>query len=492
MDKTIRNAAGWVLMMGCIAAGGKVPPAIADTPTPDSPDSASAVDELPGSPVIAAGQELAALQQIPLFERLPEQQRRLRSLTAQQQDLQRSFNQFLRQPEVQSALEQRRHRNYRTGLEPTDFATVQDRLAEMEGAALLYPLVLEDRLELLLVTADAPPLRRTVAVSRAELEQAVVEFRQNLETAQGEPIAPAQQLYGWLVAPFEAELAQAEAKVVLLSSDGALRNIPFAALHDGEQWLVERFAFNRVNAKSLQDLGADSLETLQLLIGGVSETQFEGTVGGRDIKLNDLPGVVQEVEAITTLMPDATVLMNDELSEVELLMQVGGHNVVHLATHTLFLPDSPQESFLLLGNDEIVTLEDLQNWNLADVDLLVLSGGETALDSTLDDGTGLLGFTYLMQQAGVETVIAALWNFSDNDPAELMPEFYQALTTGYSPAEALQQAQIAMIQETAEPDVRQLKGAVLNVIDPGTEQPSLRGFAHPYHWAAFVLTGNGL
>ncbi|MBE9080414.1 CHAT domain-containing protein [Romeria aff. gracilis LEGE 07310] len=503
MDATIRNPIG-LLLLAWLAAGGQLPPAIAGSLASDEPPAAAgaganladtAAAELRVSAAISAGQELAALQQIPLSERTPEQQRRARSLMAQQQHLQDAFDQFLKQPAVQSALEQLRQSNSGTSLEPSDFGQVQAQLAQMEGAVLFYPLMLEDRLELVLVTADAPPLRRTVAVSRADLEQAVANFRESLEKQGNDPFTPAQQLYEWLIAPFEAELAQAEAKAILLSSDGALRTIPYAALHDGEQWLVERFAFNRVNPRSLADLGTDSLESLRPLIGGVSETQFEGTVGGRDVKLNDLPGVAQEVDLISELIPDATVLLNDELSEVELLERVRNHNIVHLATHTLLMPDTPQDSLLLFGNEEIVTLQDLQNWDLSGVELVILSGGRTALDVELGDEIGLTSFSYLMQRAGAEAVMASLWDFSDFTPTVLMPEFYQALITGYSPAEALQQAQIAMIREAAGPEVRQVK-ASLTIINADTdsesEHPSLRGFAHPYHWAAFVLTGNGM
>ncbi len=117
-------------------------------------------------------------------------------------------------------------------------------------AVMLYPLVLDDRLELIITAPNAQPLRRTVKVSRQELNAAIAKFRQALQDPQKDASAIAQKLYGWLIQPLEADL-QAKATTIIYAPDGQLRYIPLAVLHDGKQWLVQRYRINNITSRSM-------------------------------------------------------------------------------------------------------------------------------------------------------------------------------------------------------------------------------------------------
>ena len=130
------------------------------------------------------------------------------------------------------------------------------------------------------------------------------------------------------------------------------------------------------------------------------------------------------------------------------------------------------------------------------VELVVLSACETGVGGDrLGNGAEILGFGYLMQEAGAEAAIASLWQVSDGGTQVLMDGFYAALNNGYSKAEALQRAQQTLITS----DASVLAGergnpATIEIVDSRTGQPlaASTDLAHPYYWAPFILIGNGL
>ena len=110
---------------------------------------------------------------------------------------------------------------------------------------------------------------------------------------------------------------------------------------------------------------------------------------------------------------------------------------------------SPEDSFILFSNRELWTLEDFKQglFTLTRVDLVVLSACETGVDNTFGNGEEILGFGYLMQQAGARAAMASLWAVDDGGTQLLMTEFYDGLVRGdLSKVEALRQAQIALIR----------------------------------------------
>ncbi|MFH7245087.1 MAG: CHAT domain-containing protein [Spirulina sp.] len=443
---------------------------------------------------ILLGQELAALEQIPTAERTPEQEQRILALRQAQSELSRAFANFANSPEIQAQLNQLRRSTQGQALELNDLRAIQDNLAQLDTPALLlYPLILDDRLELMVVTADAPPLRRTVEVTSTELNQTIMAFREALQDPGSDVLPPAQQLYQWLIQPIDADLAEAGAEAILVAPDGALRYVPLAALHDGDQWLAERFALNTLIAAGLMDWSTNNPRPEpQILAAALSEGPYAVIVGDQEVVLSPIPGAVAEVEAVATIFPSTTILMGAAFTPEVIAQRANHYDILHLATHTLVQPGSPEDSFMLFGNGEVLTLGDFRTWNLANVELVVLSGGDTGVGVQLGDGTEILGMGYEFQQAGARAVMASLWNVSDFGTTELMTAFYTSLSQGNSFAEALQQAQISLISSVPELTRHHQKASVMIESPSEAVEPQAANYSHPYYWAPFILIGNGL
>ncbi|MGB3491856.1 MAG: CHAT domain-containing protein [Elainellaceae cyanobacterium] len=295
--RTVRLAT----VAGVMLAVGYPTPAIAEPSVPEG-----AAVELNA---IEWGRELAELERLPFDSRSPQQQARLEELRQMQADLMQQFQEFADSAEVQRAISQLQSLPAQL---PLDTLTIlQDDLQQLEqNAVVLYPLILEDRLELILVSATAPPIQRTVEVSRVELNQTTVAFRQALENPISDPLPMAQQLYTWLLQPFADELTAGETDTILYAPDRQLRYIPLAALHDGEQWLAERYAINNMSAASLTDLDRPSQVTpqAQVLAAAHTEGSFEVVMGNRPVQIQGFAFGLPEVEAIANHFPNTTKL----------------------------------------------------------------------------------------------------------------------------------------------------------------------------------------
>ena len=443
---------------------------------------------------IPQGMELSQLREIPIGNRTPEQQERLSKLVAIQQDLSLSFDEFLERPDVQDLIQQLTRTARRKNLDLEYLTAIQDNLRNLnQNAVLLYPLILEDRLELILVTPYTPPIRRTVAVTRAELNQAIVEFRQFLSQPIGQDTRQAQQLYQWLIQPLAEDLAKAGAQTIVYAPDGPLRYIPLAALHDGDRWLVETFRITHITAASLTDFDTSPQGHLNILAGAFTSGQVDFTIGDQQFQFFGLPYAGVEVEAIAKTIPGTTTLVDQAFSPDATLPILDDHTIVHLATHAEFVSGNPDDSFILFGNGDRVTLRDIATWSLPHVDLVVLSACRTAVGDELGNGEEILGFGYQIQRTGARGAIASLWSVSDGGTQVLMNGFYTALNNGYSKAEALQRAQQALITGD-----RNLLGDQRGIITvertdiPSGSASNLGHLTHPYYWAPFILIGNGL
>ncbi|MGB6016789.1 MAG: CHAT domain-containing protein, partial [Nodosilinea sp.] len=445
--------------------------------------------------IVALGRELRQLETIATADRTAEQTARIRELRQLQQDARFAFEQLITSPEVQALVERLRNTTGAANLELANLNQLQNNLQTLrQNTVALYPLILEDRLELVVVTANAPPVSRTVAVGRKELNGAIAEFRSALGSPRQDAIAPAQQLYDWLIRPIEADLAQADAEVVLYAPDGQLRYIPLAALHDGESWLAQRLQVNNIVAASLTNLANRPFTGgLNVLAAAFTEGQYDIPTSTRTLSFDGLTYAGREVENIARLVPGTDQRLNKAFDQ-SLVLDMNDYNVVHLATHASFNPGPPEDSFILFGDGSHVTLQDVGRWNFPNVDLVVLSACETAVGDIIDgNGAEILGLGYQMKQAGADAAIASLWIVSDGGTQMLMDAFYANLSQGMSKTEALQQAQIALIEGdfTASGVDRR---AGIDVVSSQTGLPL--GVAdrlnHPYYWAPFILIGNGL
>ncbi len=326
--------------------------------------------------------------------------------------------------------------------------------------AAIYPILLEDRLEILLSLPDGMQ-RFVTQVGAKKIDDEVRRFRQLLEKrTTREYLRPARQLYDWVLRPLELELKRAGIDTLVIVPDGSLRTIPLAALHDGQGFLLERYAVSTTPGLTLTDPRPIRRERVQVLAAGLTEA-----VQG----FPPLPAVDRELSAISGLY-EGKVLENDSFSmiNVETELESGRpYDIVHIASHGQFESDV-HESFLLTS-DTRLTMDKLEGFmgvtahRDRPVELLTLSACQTAVG----DDRAALGLAGVAIKAGARSAVATLWSVNDRASAELVSEFYRQLSDpSLSKADALREAQLAMLHGSR--------------------------FAHPVYWSSFLLIGNWL
>jgi CHAT domain-containing protein len=341
-----------------------------------------------------------------------------------------------------------------------------------------------DQLELLIITATGEPIRRRIPnVTRAQVQPMVDRFRRQVtnpaETRNTNYLESAQQLYQWLIEPIKADLAANDIQTLSFILESGLRSMPIAALHDGEQFLVEQYSLNLMPSISLVDATYVNLNAVQVLAMGASEFA----------KFADLPAVPIELQTITSTRSGVSFLNNSfTLSNLRLQRDRRGFGIVHLATHAEFRPGQPDNSFIQLW-DQQLRLDQFRLLNLYNppVELLVLSACRTALG----DDQAELGFAGLALQAGVRSALASLWYVSDEGSLSFMTEFYHQLQTAPTKAEALRQTQLALIRGDVQLSGGQLRGTEAIVsLPPQLINQEDANLTHPFFWSAFTLVGS--
>jgi len=350
----------------------------------------------------------------------------------------------------------------------SQFNNLQEKLQKLPGAALFYPLILPDKLELVLITADGETIHESVEVKAAEIQRAIADFRGTIFTPVGDVKKSAEKLYGWLIKPIENELTKANINTIIYAPDKQLRYLPLAALYDGEKWLVERFGINTIIAASLTNFETQPKNQPRVLAAALTEGKYQVQIGTRQVELRPTTGKL--VENLAETIPGSRQLVNSEFSSQTTINNFNDYNIWHLDTPVALLTEKegngkPEDSFILFGDGDRITLSDMENWSF-DIDLVVLSAAETNISGRMGNGEEIVGFAYQMQNAGAETIIASLWRVND-DSNQLMNTFYTVLQEGKSKAEALREAQINMIT--------------------GKDKEG----SNPYYWASFILMGNG-
>jgi CHAT domain-containing protein len=364
-----------------------------------------------------------------------------------------------------------------------DFTSLPiEQATEMEDshAAVLYPVVFEDRLEVLLKLPNDPQIfrRTTPNISSVAIEKAIANLRSAIERADRTytnstpPPSAAIQLYEWIFGhpqqPDHLEnLLQSHAiqtvVVVLSSGSSGLRNIPFAALHDGDRYLVTRdysVIFN-VGTKILSGKRFDPKQ-IRVLAAGISDPNQDPQT----------PQCYPQLEGVTTLLNYIQPLLNPQILRNQEFtperfgqtLNAAPFDVVHLATHGQF-SSSLEDTFVLAYHERLDMnqfsrlLQSRGEKRSEPIELLILNACQTA---TGDQRAGL-GIAGIAIQSGVRSAIASLYDSRDNATAELMQQFYQNLLAGMPSSKAFHQAQAALLQ---------------------TEHSAL------YQWAPFVFVGN--
>jgi CHAT domain-containing protein len=326
--------------------------------------------------------------------------------------------------------------------------------------AVVYVIPLPDRTEIILSLASG--LRRfKVDVGSQELMSEVRLFRRRLEDRTSHRYRPCgQKLYGWLIQPVEQTLAAEGVTTLVFVPDGALRTIPMAALHDGERFLVERYAVAVVPGLTLVAPRPFRPEWRAALMCGITEA-----VAG----FSALTYVGSELDQIETLS-GGRCLRDDafRLPRVESEVSSRPPGVLHIASHGQFSAD-PSETFVLthdgkLSLDELEMLIRPGEFRGKPVELLTLSACETAAG----DDRAALGLAGVALKAGARSAMATLWYVNDEASAHIVSGFYRNLCAepGNSKAQALRQSQCAVMGD--------------------------RRFRHPCYWAPYLIIGNWL
>jgi filamentous hemagglutinin family protein len=343
-----------------------------------------------------------------------------------------------------------------------------------------------DELKLVVILPGAKAKSVTVSgVERGKLLQTIQDFRAQIATSYRRGnhsyLKSAQQLYQWLIAPIEPQLQEASINTLLFSMENGMRTLPIAAMHDGKQFLVEKYSLGMIPSFGLLDPKYKTLEKANVLAMGASTFETQAP----------LPAVSTELSVVNQMW-QGKVFLNEDFNRFNLVEPRRGnrYQIVHLATHAEFNPGSADNSYIQLWNDKLRLSEMPKlGWKEAEVDLLTLSACSTAIGNKEAE----MGFAGLTVASGVKSALASIWSVSDEGTLALMTEFYYQLRSAKVKSEALRQAQLAMIHGKLKIESGQLRGSGMrgSVALP-QELSSLTNtnLSHPYYWSGFTMIGS--
>ena len=332
--------------------------------------------------------------------------------------------------------------------------------------AIFYPIILPDQLQVIVKVPGQSLHHYAVNLSEAEVESVLTQLRQSITEPDtiAEVKSLSQKVYGWLIQPIESELNQSSIKTLVFVLDGALRSVPMAALYDGKQYLVEKYAV--ALSPGLQLLSPEPIakEGLQVLAAGLVQPPPNFP------NFPPLPEIRSEFNSISTAGVPITTLLDQDFTSKTLEKQVNqaAFNILHLATHGQF-SSRAEDTFVLAADGPInVTQFDTflrrrDETRSPTIDLLVLSACQTAAG----DNRATLGLAGAAVRAGARSTLASLWNIGDRSTAILIGEFYKELANKTPKAEALRRAQVTLLKQYP-------------------------NYGRPSYWAAYVLVGNWL
>lgn len=391
--------------------------------------------------------------------------------------------------------------------------------------AVIYPIVLPDRLELLV--SNANEIRQyTEPVDAGTVQNLARHLAGSLRRGDTDAKTVAEQFYHWLISPVETWLRQRRVQTLVMVPDGVLRLIPPAALFDGEHYLIENYALGISPGLTLFEPSSLQQRGIKALLAGMSEpgsvverlpsdflnaiTEVEGrslevntrpTSRALPISLNktsgdliratlppelerrvkdpifrqklkqqlSLPGVAQEIDDLHKQIANNTLLMNEGFTVAAFNQQAiqEPYSIIHIASHGVF--GNTADTSFLMAYDDVINIDELEHllksdkFNKQPVELLTLSACQTAEG----DDRAPLGFSGIALKAKVRSALGTLWPVSDEAASLLMVEFYKALSQlGVSKAQALRQAQILLLKQ--------------------------KKLENPFYWSPFILVGNWL
>jgi CHAT domain-containing protein len=337
----------------------------------------------------------------------------------------------------------------------------------VKNTAIFSSLILDERTAIIASFPNGNKKVTWLDKDNESLRKEINEFRLGLESFfDNYNPQPAQKVYDWLIRPFTAELEQAQINTLVFIQDGILRSVPMAALHDGEKFLIQKYAVATTPGLSLTELKASNPQNLRALALGLTErVEIDGQ------EFAPLPYVQQEISEVQEHLKGSTPLLNEEFNRTRLQQELSGNTypIIHIATHGVF-GTVPENTFLVTGNKEKLTINELDTLirstskGTEPIELLTLTACQTAIG----DDRAALGLAGVAIQAGAKSALASLWSIEDAATAQVAAQFYESLKeSGMSKAQALQKAQLSLIEQGG-------------------------SYTHPAYWAPFILIGNWL
>ncbi len=343
-------------------------------------------------------------------------------------------------------------------------------------------------IDITLIPAEGDVQGFRTEVSRNRFKQILRNLYEQLATqgllSVNDPNSPSRQLDTILFQPVAEQLRRLRITTLLISVDSGLQAIPFAALHDGQMYFGDRFAFSLTPSIGLMKLALpQDRNKPRLFAAGASE--FQG--------LNPLPLVPQELQRVSQ-MAGTVPFLNMTFTPKLLLDNATDPllNRIHLATHAEFLPGGPDKARLYSGVGPMSLREFSklrQRRGNAQLDLFTLSACRTALG----DADSELGFAGLALQAVSRSAIGSLWYVDDVATSALFVQFYRYLDQGIPKAEALQLTRKAMATGRLKLVGDQVIGSdgdvLLSALTTAQQRRIASGLQHPYFWAGIELMG---
>lgn len=330
-----------------------------------------------------------------------------------------------------------------------------------KDVALAQYYVTDEKVGILLTTPTGR-FARSTSIKRKDLNRKISALLSSLKDPKADSKESSRTLYDVLIEPIEKDLQAAGTKILMLSLDDRLRYVPFAALHDGHDYLVNRFGFPLYSALVHSKMVSPPMASWNFVGLGVTKP-WADYPPLPEVK-SELNGIVKSTGGVLV----GKVYFDEAFTKPRLFgISKQGYSVVHLASHFVVSPGTESNSFLLLGDGGRLTLEEIRkhNYRFDGTELLTLSACETGIGGGRDsDGKEIDGFGLVGQQQGAKAVLATLWKVNDKSTAVLMADMYAQKVKGKNKIEALRQAQIDLKNK--------------------------HEYSHPYFWAPFILMGN--
>ncbi len=333
-------------------------------------------------------------------------------------------------------------------------------------------VVTEDGLKSYSMNMEKSALKKKIAALRSPLQEIKKKgkytpgkYKYNRELAG--------KIYNLIVKPFESELNEGD--TISIVPDKFLFALPFQALIDNNgKYLVQNYkifyAPSTTVLYQLMKTGTETKKAAALMVFGDPVLGKRGVswMEGRSYK--ELLQAGKEIDKLKEIFTaNIDVYQRERMLEDTFKKEAPNARSLHLSTHGLLDSKSPMFSGLLFSQgiskkeDGFLEAREIMDLNLSNVNLAVTSACETRL-GRVTDGEGIIGLTRAFFTAGVNSVLVSLWSVADAEPTTLLMErFYREIRAGKSKTEALQRAQVKLIEESE--------------------------YTSPFYWAPFVLAG---